>query len=118
MVDQIQIFNAATDLDEIQRYFKVEKKPFVVKNVISSDIDLKYLEKHFGDQDVIALNDNSDKETLLMSELIDKVNLGKKYRLRANTKIGNQLCPHLDTTYLEQVKDSDTRLFDHLLSFG
>jgi len=117
-IDQIQTFNAATDLDEIQRYFNVEKKPFVVKNVISSDIDLKYLEKNFGDQDVIALNDNSDKETVLLSELIDKVNLGKKYRLRANTKIGNQLGPHLDTTYLEQVKGSDSHLFDHLLSFG
>jgi len=67
---------------------------------------------------VIALNENSDKETLPMSELISKVNQGKKYRLRANTKIGNQLKEHIDTHYLEQVRGNKKHLFDYLLSFG
>ncbi len=67
---------------------------------------------------MIALNENSDKETLPMSELINKVNQGKKYRLRANTKIGNQLKEHIDTDYLEQIKGNKKHLFDYLLSFG
>ena len=117
-IDQIQTFNPVTDLDKIQHYFNVDKKPFVRRNVINSNVDLKYLGKHFGHQNVIALNDNSDKETLLMAELIDKINLGKKYRLRANTKLGNLLVPQLDTTYLEKIKGSGSHLFDHLLSFG
>ncbi|MBT3590954.1 MAG: hypothetical protein HOK52_09400 [Candidatus Marinimicrobia bacterium] len=117
-IDQIQTFNPVTDLDKIQHYFNVDKKPFVIRNVINSNVDLKYLGKHFGHQNVIALNDNSDKETLLMAELIDKINLGKKYRLRANTKLGNLLVPQLDTTYLEKIKGSGSHLFDHLLSFG
>ena len=87
-IDQIQTFEYTTDLNEIQNYFNTEKRPFVIKNAFSSNIDLNYLEKHFSKQDVIALNENSDKEILSMSELIKKVNQGKKYRLRANTKIG------------------------------
>ncbi len=109
-IDQIQTFNPVTDLDKIQHYFNVDKKPFVIRNVINSNVDLKYLGKHFGHQNVIALNDNSDKETLLMAELIDKINLGKKYRLRANTKLGNLLVPQLDTTYLEKIKEIQTIL--------
>ena len=116
--DQIQTFKHTTDLHEIQNYFNSEKKPFVIKNAFSSSIDLNYLEKHFSNQDVIALNENSDKEILPMSELINKVNQGKKYRLRANTKIGNQLKEHIDTHYLEQVRGNKKHLFDYLLSFG
>ena len=62
--DQIKTFKHKTDLHEIQNYFNSEKKPFVIKNAFSSNIDLNYLEKHFSSQDVIALNENSDKETL------------------------------------------------------
>ena len=117
-INQIQTFKYTTDLDEIQNYFNSEKKPFVIKNAFKSDIDLNYLEKYFSSQDVIALNENSDKEILPMSELISKVNQGKKYRLRANTKIGNQLKEHIDTHYLKQVKGNKKHLFDYLLSFG
>ena len=117
-IDQIQTFKHTTNLDEIQNYFNNEKKPFVIKKVLSSNIDLNYLERYFSSQDVIALNENSDKEILPMSELINKVNQGKKYRLRANTKIGNQLKEHIDTHYLKQVKGNKKHLFDYLLSFG
>ena len=67
---------------------------------------------------MIALNENSDKETMSVSQLIRKVNQGKKYRLRANTKIGNQLKEHIDTHYLERVRGNKKHLFDYLLSFG
>ena len=117
-INQIQTFEYTTDLDDIQNYFKTEKKPFVIKNAFSSNIDLNYLEKHFSNQDVVALNENSDKETLSVSQLINKVKHGKKYRLRANTKIGNQLKKHIDTHYLEQVRGNKKHLFDYLLSFG
>jgi len=117
-IDQIQTFEYTTDLNEIQNYFNTEKKPFVIKNAFSSNIDLNYLEKHFSNQDVIALNENSDKETMSVSQLIRKVNQGKKYRLRANTKIGNQLKEHIDTHYLERVRGNKKHLFDYLLSFG
>jgi hypothetical protein len=110
-IDQIQTFKHTTDLNEIQDYFHSEKTPFVIRNAFSSNIDLNYLEKHFSNQDVIALNENSDKETLSVSQLISKVNQGKKYRLRANTKIGNQLKEHIDTDYLEQAKGNTKHLF-------
>ena len=49
---------------------------------------------------VISLNPNSDKEILSVGSLIKKVKNGKKYRLRANTKLGNKMCKYIDTSFI------------------
>ena len=115
---QIEIFNSTTDIREIKYYFDNTKKPFVIKNVINSKIDLKYLDKYFGDQNVTFLNNHSEKEDLQLTEFINKINSGAKYRLRANTKIGNQIVDHIDTGYIDQIKNNKKRFLDYLLSFG
>ena len=116
--NNIKTFTSKDNLVDIQNYFKKQKKPFIVKRIIDTNIDLKFLKEYFGNQDVLALNDNSDKECLTMAQLIDKVNNGKKYRLRANTKIGNQLVKYIDTGFIKKIKGLNKNLFDHLLSFG
>ena len=115
---QIEVFNSTTDIREIKYYFDNTKKPFVIKNVINNKIDLKYLDKYFGDQNVTFLNNHSEKENLQLTDFINKINSGEKYRLRANTKIGNQIVDHIDTGYIEQIKNKKKRLLDYLLSFG
>ena len=115
---QIEVFNSTTDIREIKYYFDNTKKPFVIKNVINNKIDLKYLDKYFGDQNVTFLNNHSEKEDLQLTEFINKINSGEKYRLRANTKIGNQIVDHIDTRYIEQIKNKKKRFLDYLLSFG
>jgi ribosomal protein L16 Arg81 hydroxylase len=117
-IDNIKTFTSQDSLQDIQYYFKEHKKPFIIKKVIDTKIDPKFLKKNFGDQNVLALNDNSDKENLSMAQLIDKVNAGKKYRLRANTKIGNQIVKHIETEYIQKIKGLKKNPFDYLLSFG
>jgi ribosomal protein L16 Arg81 hydroxylase len=53
-----------------------------------------------------------------MKELIQKIKNGEKYRLRANTKIGNQISEYIDTQFLTTLKGNLKRPFDFLLSIG
>ena len=114
----ITIFNKSHSIHEIREYFYNEKKPFIVRNVIKSKIDLDFLIDKFKEEEVISLNPNSDKEILSVASLIKKVKNGKKYRLRANTKLGNKVSQYIDTSFIENIKNQKKHLFDYLLSFG
>ena len=72
-------------MNKIRKYFHNEKKPFIIRNVIKSKINLDFLIDKFKEERVISLNPNSDKEILSVGSLIQKVKNGEKYRLRANT---------------------------------
>ena len=85
-MESIKTFHESSPFNEIEYYFKIIKKPFIVRNVIDSHINLDFLMSKFKDEEVISLNPNSDKEVLTISKLIDKISEGEKYRLRANTK--------------------------------
>ena len=115
---EITIFNKSHSIREIREYFHNEKKPFIVRNVIKSKIDLDFLIDKFKEEEVISLNPNSDKEILSVASLIKKVKNGKKYRLRANTKLGNKVSQYIDTSFIENIKNQKKHLFDYLLSFG
>ena len=114
----IKLFNNKTDINEIRNYFNNIKKPFVIRNAVKSKIDASYLNNYFGDQNITFLNDQSEKENLKLSEFIQKINSGSQYRLRANTKIGNLIVDHIDTKYIQQIKNKKKHFLDYLLSFG
>jgi len=85
---------------------------------MKSKINLDFLIDKFKEEEVISLNPNSDKEILSVGSLIQKVKNGKKYRLRANTKLGNKVCKYIDTSFIKNIKNQKKHLFDYLLSFG
>ena len=111
-------FHNTTDIKEIKHYFDNVKKPFVIKNAVNSRIDVSYLNNYFGDQHITFLNDESEQENLKLSDFIEKIDSGSKYRLRANTKIGNLIVDHIDTSYIQKIKNTKKRFLDYLLSFG
>lgn len=111
-------FHNTTDIKEIKHYFDNVKKPFVIKNAVNSRIDVSYLNNYFGDQHITFLNDESEQENLKLSDFIEKIDSGSKYRLRANTKIGNLIVDHIDTSYIQKIKNRKKRFLDYLLSFG
>lgn len=111
-------FHNTTDIKEIKHYFDNIKKPFVIKNAVNSRIDVSYLNNYFGDQNITFLNDQSEQENLKLSDFIEKIDSGSKYRLRANTKIGNLIVDHIDTSYIQKIKNTKKRFLDYLLSFG
>ena len=55
------IFNKSSSLNEIKEYFQNQKKPFIVRNVMKSKINLDFLIDKFKEEEVISLNPNSDK---------------------------------------------------------
>jgi hypothetical protein len=114
----MKIFHNTTDIKEIKHYFDNIKKPFVIKNAVNSRIDVSYLNNYFGDQNITFLNDQSEQENLKLSAFIEKIDSGSKYRLRANTKIGNLIVDHIDTSYIQKIKNTKKRFLDYLLSFG
>ena len=114
----IKIFTSNTSIEEIKSYFQKEKKPFIVKKIINPNIDLDFLFKKFKNEKIISLNPNSDKETLSVSELIFKIKNGEKYRLRANTKLGNKITQYIDTSFIDKIKNQKKHIFDYALSFG
>jgi hypothetical protein len=114
----MKIFHNTTDIKEIKHYFDNIKKPFVIKNAVNSRIDVSYLNNYFGDQNITFLNDQSEQENLKLSDFIEKIDSGSKYRLRANTKIGNLIVDHIDTSYIQKIKNTKKRFLDYLLSFG
>ena len=101
----MKLFNNKTDINEIRNYFNNIKKPFIIRNAVKSKIDGSYLNNYFGDQNITFLNDQSEKENLKFSDFIQKINSGSKYRLRANTKIGNLIVDHIDTKYIQQIRN-------------
>ncbi len=111
-------FHNTTDIKEIKHYFDNVKKPFVIKNAVNSRIDVSYLNNYFGDQHITFLNDESEQENLKFSDFIEKIDSGSKYRLRANTKIGNLIVDHIDTRYIQKIKNKKKHFLDYLLSFG
>ena len=114
----MKIFHNTTDIKEIKHYFDNIKKPFVIKNAVNSRIDVSYLNNYFGDQNITFLNDQSEQENLKLSDFIEKIDSGSKYRLRANTKIGSLIVDHIDTSYIQKIKNTKKRFLDYLLSFG
>ena len=114
----IKLFDNKTDINEIRNYFNNIKKPFVIRNAVKSKIDVSYLNNYFGDQNITFLNDQSEQENLKLSDFIEKIDSGSKYRLRANTKIGNLIVDHIDTSYIQKIKNTKKRFLDYLLSFG
>jgi len=117
-MESIKTFHESSPFNEIEYYFKIIKKPFIVRNIIDSHINLDFLMSKFKDEEVISLNPNSDKEVLTISKLIDKISEGEKYRLRANTKIGNKITRYIDTTFIKKIKNKKKNIFDYFLSFG
>ena len=117
-MNHIKIFDSTNPTSEIRNYFKNEKRPFIIRKAVNSKIDLNFLSKKYKNENVLSLNPNSDKEHIKVSKLIQKIKSGQKYRLRANTKLGNKLIPHIDTSLINKLRGNKKNFFDYFLSLG
>lgn len=103
---------------DLVSYFNYSKKPFIIRNIFKSKVNIDFLKAKFKNEKVLSLNQNSDKELLKVSKLIKKIEDGKKYRLRANTKLGNKIFSYLDSSIINRIRGRQKNIFDYLLSFG
>ena len=116
-MNHIKIFDSSSPTNEIRNYFKNEKRPFIIKKAVNSKTDLNFLSKKYKNENVLSLNPNSDKEHIKFSKLIQKIKSGQKYRLRENTKLGNKLIPHIDTSLINKLRENKKKLitFYHMV---
>ncbi len=114
----IKIFNKNFIYEDVVAFFNKKKEPFVIRNAFKSQIDLDFIKQKFNHEKVLTLNQNSDKEILSVSRLIREIKIGRKYRLRANTKLGNKIYNYIDHSLIPKIKGNKKNLFDYLLSFG
>ncbi len=87
----LKIFSKNDSHELIENYFLNIKKPFVIRGILKSDVNLNFLDENYSEIKVLSLNPKSEKEKLPISSLIKKVRNGEKYRLRTNTVIGNKI---------------------------
>ena len=117
-MNAIKIFNSSSPINEIRSFFKNEKKPFIIRKIVETNVDLNFLIERYKNENILSLNPRSDKEKIKFSQLIEKIKSGQKYRLRANTKLGNKLSKHLDTSMIKKIRKNKKNFFDYFLSFG
>ena len=117
-MDSIRTFTKSDNIRDIKHFFNNKKMPFILKNYLNVNIDLDFLEHHYGNQNVITLNKNSDKTNLTMSSFIQKIKNGDKYRLRANTKLGNRIKDNIDISYQKKIRNNKKTMMDYVLSLG
>ena len=115
---KIKTFNKNALDGDLVSYFNYSKKPFIIRNIFKSKVNIDFLKAKFKNEKVLSLNQNSDKELLKVSKLIKKIENGEKYRLRANTKLGNKIFSYLDSSIINRIRGRQKNIFDYLLSFG
>ena len=55
-MESIKTFTKSDNIEEIKQFFLNKHKPFVIKNYVNSNIDLDFLEKNYGKNEVIILD--------------------------------------------------------------
>ncbi|MFL2998735.1 MAG: JmjC domain-containing protein [Candidatus Neomarinimicrobiota bacterium] len=114
----IKTFNKNVLDRDLVSFFNNSKKPFIIRNIFNSEVNIDFLKNKFQKEKVLTLNKDSDKELLRLSTLIKEIEKGKKYRLRANTKLGNKIFNYIDTSIIKRLKGKQKNIFDYLLSYG
>ena len=117
-MEEIKTFTKSSNIEDIKNYYLQQKLPFVIKNYIDAKIDFDFLDNKYASEKVIILDEKSNKKNTTMSKFIKAVKDGKKYRLRANTKLGNRIKKHIDTSYQSQIKQNKKSIMDYFLSLG
>ena len=117
-METLKTFTRADNIDDIKDYFNNFKMPFILKNYTNVNIDLNFLDDNYRNHNVTTLNENSDKKNLTVSNFIKEIKKNKKYRLRANTKLGNKIKNQIDIKYQRLIRSNNITVMDYFLSLG
>ena len=59
---EIKTFNKSSNIEDIKKYYLHEKSPFVIKNYVDAKIDLDFLDENYASEEVIILDEKSNKK--------------------------------------------------------
>lgn len=116
-VDRIQYIDAS-ETDRIRENFE-KKIPFVIENAQQNPhgVDVKFLKENMGDMQVTCFNPESNSEHIQLDTLLNKINDGEKYRLRADVFLGRRLERFFNTGYFDKIRRYAITLMDMILHF-
>ena len=116
-VPQVPVFDAS-DTEGIKEAFG-RKVPFIIENAEQNphQVDVAFIRERFPDLDVTCFNPDSNSEHIQLGELLDRINDGEKYRLRADVFLGRRLERFFNTDYFDKIRNYALTLMDIVLHF-
>ena len=108
----------AGDWKQIQACYKAGH-PFVIEGATVQDQELSVtdLRERIANEEVTCFNPDSLSDRMTMGELLDKIEQGEKYRIRADVQLGKLFAQHFDSSFFERIRGIKRTLMDVLLHF-
>ena len=96
-----------------------KKVPFVIQNAEQNPngVDVNFLKENFPDLQVTCFNPESNSEHTQLGDLLQRIENGEKYRLRADVFLGRRLEKFFNTNYFERIRNYAVTLMDLVLHF-
>jgi hypothetical protein len=93
--------------------------PFVIEGATVQDQQLSIddLRERIADEEVTCFNPEYLSDKMTMGELLNRVEQGEKYRIRADVQLGKLFSQHFNTSFFEKVRGVKITLMDMLLHF-
>ena len=107
---------AAEDTAQIRALYAA-KLPFVITGADSNPagVTCQTLRERFSDLEVSCFSPDYTSERIALGELLDRVDAGEKYRLRADIPLGRRLAKLFDVRFFEGVRSFRRSLMDLVL---
>ncbi len=108
----------AGDWTQIQDCYQAGH-PFVIEGATVQDKELSVsdLRERIANEEVTCFNPDSLSARMTMGDLLDKIERGEKYRIRADVQLGKLLAQHFDGSFFERIRGVKRTLMDVLLHF-
>lgn len=106
----------ASETEKIAQAFR-QKIPFVIEGAEPNpnNVNVSFLKKNFPDLQVTCFNPESNSEHIQLDRLLDKIEQGEKYRLRADVFLGRRLEQFFYTDFFEKIRNHARTLMDLIL---
>ncbi len=106
----------ASDTEGIRAAFE-RKIPFVIRNAEPNPhgVSVDFLRQSFPDLNVTCFNPESNSESIQLDTLLQRIQDGEKYRLRADVGLGRRLEQYFDTGYFEKIRNFALTFLDVIL---
>ena len=97
-----------------------EKKiPFIIEGAEQNPegIDVDFLKRELGDMQVTCFNPESNSEHLRLGTVLERIERGEKYRLRADVNLGRRLARFFKSDYFDRIRSYALTALDMVLHF-
>ena len=116
-VDRVAVIDAS-DKAAIRETFE-RKVPFIIDNAEQNPhgIDVNFLKEELGQMQVTCFNPDSHSEHIQLDRVLERIERGEKYRLRADVLLGRRLAQYFKSSYFDKIRNYAITMLDMILHF-